>query len=60
MLQKEELKVRQKFVHRLLGVVIFSRDCRLMEQCCPRPDTLYVEQEGEVVQVLLKDLQTRG
>jgi hypothetical protein len=56
MLRKNTIKVRQKLFHRLLGAVIFSRDCHLMEKYCSCPDALYVEHEGEVTQVLLEDL----
>jgi hypothetical protein len=58
MIVKSDLKVDQRLHHRILGEVIFTDDCKALEETHGVPDSLFVSERGEVIEVTLSLLST--
>jgi hypothetical protein len=50
---KSRLKVGQKLVHKFHGIVRYTSDCALMERFAGKTSSVFVEHEGEIIEVSL-------
>jgi hypothetical protein len=50
-LDKSRLKVGQRLIHRFHGIVRYTSDCALMERFAGNGSSVFVEHEGEIIEV---------
>ncbi|MFC7518818.1 hypothetical protein ACFQUU_27800 [Herbaspirillum sp. GCM10030257] len=50
-LDKSRLKVGQRLIHKFHGIVRYTSDCALMERFAGNSSSVFVEHEGEVIEV---------
>lgn len=53
MIVKADLKVGQPLEHRILGTVIFTEECKALEDLHGTPTSLFVCDDGDVIEVTL-------
>ncbi|WP_156396835.1 hypothetical protein [Noviherbaspirillum sp. Root189] len=50
-LDKSRLKVGQRLIHKFHGIVRYTADCALMERFAGNSYSVFVEHEGEIIEV---------
>lgn len=56
-LEKSKLRPGQQLEHGRFGVVMYTKDCMLMEKLNGKPSTIYVEHEREVIEVSMSQVR---
>lgn len=56
-LEKSQLRPGQQLEHGRFGIVMYTKDCVLMEKLNGKPSTIYVEHQSEVIEVSMSHIR---